>query len=64
MTCYKCGKVGHKANKCGVGSSVTCYNCGEQWHISTKCDKTKKEQATGKVFALSGSETAAEDWLI
>ena len=43
---------------------MTCYNCGEQGHISTKCDKPKKEQARGKVFALSGSETADEDRLI
>ncbi|XP_058768161.1 uncharacterized protein LOC131641883 [Vicia villosa] len=26
VTCFKCGKVGYKAKKCGVGSSVTCYN--------------------------------------
>ncbi|XP_058725792.1 uncharacterized protein LOC131597093, partial [Vicia villosa] len=64
VTCFKCGKIGHKANKCGVGSSVTCYNCGEQGHISTKCDKPKKEQAKGKVFALSGAEASTDDRLI
>ncbi|XP_050916762.1 uncharacterized protein LOC127131922, partial [Lathyrus oleraceus] len=64
VTCFKCGKGGHTANQCGVGSSVTCYNCGEKGHISTKCDKPKKEQAKGKVFALSGAEATTDDRLI
>ncbi|XP_058768936.1 uncharacterized protein C683.02c-like [Vicia villosa] len=62
--CFKCGKRGHKAVDCRVGAGVTCYNCGEQGHISTKCDKSKKEQAKGKVFAFSGFETTTEDRLI
>ncbi|XP_050889144.1 uncharacterized protein LOC127094344 [Lathyrus oleraceus] len=33
-------------------------------HISTKCNKPKKEQAKGKVFALSGADTSAEERLI
>ena len=41
---------------------MTCYNCGEQGHISTKCTKPKKER--GKVFALSGAETSADERLI
>ncbi|XP_058784366.1 uncharacterized protein LOC131659150, partial [Vicia villosa] len=64
VTCFKCGKSGHKANECRGGSKVTCYNCGEQGHISTKCDKPKKEQAKGKVFALSGAEASTDDRLI
>ncbi|KAI5390313.1 hypothetical protein KIW84_075574 [Lathyrus oleraceus] len=39
--------------------------CGEVGHISPQCPKPKKEnQSGGKVFALSGSETAADDRLI
>ncbi|XP_050892239.1 uncharacterized protein LOC127097793, partial [Lathyrus oleraceus] len=64
VTCFKCGKSGHRANQCGVGLSVTCYNYGEKGHISTKCDKPKKEQAKGKVFALSGAEATTDDRLI
>ncbi|XP_058725962.1 uncharacterized protein LOC131597272 [Vicia villosa] len=55
-TCFKCGKVGHKSHEFRSGSKVACYNYGEQGHISTKCDKSKKDQAKGKVFALSGAE--------
>ncbi|XP_050917840.1 uncharacterized protein LOC127135066 [Lathyrus oleraceus] len=64
VTCFKCGKQGHKSFDCRVGSNVTCYNCGEQGHISTKCNKSKKEQAKGKVFALSDADTFAEERLI
>ncbi|XP_050896662.1 uncharacterized protein LOC127103448 [Lathyrus oleraceus] len=64
VTCFKCGKQGHKSFDCKVGSNVTCYNCGEKGHISTKCNKLKKEQAKGKMFALSGADTYAEERLI
>ncbi|XP_058776781.1 uncharacterized protein LOC131651130 [Vicia villosa] len=38
----------------------------EDWWGNTvqRCEKPKKDQGKGKVFALSGSETAAEDRLI
>ncbi|XP_050909496.1 serine/arginine-rich splicing factor RS2Z32-like [Lathyrus oleraceus] len=64
VICFKCGKKGHKSFGYRVGSNVTCYNCGEQGHISTKCNKPKKEQAKGKVFALSDDDTSAEERLI
>ncbi|XP_050908621.1 uncharacterized protein LOC127122305 [Lathyrus oleraceus] len=64
VTYFKCGKQGHKSFDYKVGSNVTCYNCGEQGHISTKCNKPKKEQAKGKVFALFGADTSAEERLI
>ncbi|XP_058769141.1 uncharacterized protein LOC131643007 [Vicia villosa] len=64
VTCFKCKKIGHKANKCRIGSSATCYNCGERGHISSKYDKPKKEQAEGKAFALPGVETTAKERLI
>src|ERR1044072_6366264 len=61
--CFKCGKFGHVANDCRV-KVVTCYNCGEEGHTRPQCPKLKKEQAGGKVFALSGSETKPDDRLI
>ncbi|XP_050876198.1 uncharacterized protein LOC127079888 [Lathyrus oleraceus] len=64
VTCFMCGKQGHKYFDCRVGSNVICYNCGEQGHISTRCNKPKKEQAKGKVFALCGADTPAEERFI
>src|SRR3954466_6571207 len=61
--CYRCGKAGHIAIEC-KGNTVTCFNCGEEGHISPKCPKPRKNQAGGKVFALSGSKTTPEDQLI
>ncbi|MCI65835.1 cellular nucleic acid-binding protein, partial [Trifolium medium] len=48
--CFKCGKLGHKAEVCRKG--VVCFNCGEGGHKSPECKKPKK--MIGKVFALSG----------
>ncbi|XP_058727635.1 uncharacterized protein LOC131599210 [Vicia villosa] len=64
IKCYRCGETGHKTVDCGVGSSRICYNCGEQGRNCAMCDKPKKEQAEGKVFALSGAETTSKDKLI
>ncbi|KAI5443665.1 hypothetical protein KIW84_012350 [Lathyrus oleraceus] len=62
--CFKCGKGGHLAAECRL-KTMTCFNCGEVGHISPQCPKPKKEnQSGGKVFALSGSETSADDRLI
>ncbi|XP_050908915.1 uncharacterized protein LOC127122658 [Lathyrus oleraceus] len=64
VICFKCGKQCHKSFDCRVGLNVTCYNCGEKGHIITKCNKPKKEQAKGKVFALSDADTSTEERLI
>lgn len=61
--CFKCGKGGHLAADCRV-NNMTCYNCGEVGHISPQCPKPKKNQSGGKVFALTGTETTADDRLI
>ncbi|XP_058733142.1 uncharacterized protein LOC131604736 [Vicia villosa] len=58
--CYWCGKAGHVVTDC-KGKTVTCFNCREEGHISPQCPKPKKIQASGKVFALFGSETTPED---
>ena len=48
-----------------IHTDNTVHNCGELGHISPQCPKPKKEnQSGGKVFALSGSETSADDRLI
>lgn len=66
MTCYKYGKVGHKANDC-KSVAVVCYNYGEIGHISTNCQKPKKTEdvkAKGNIFALSVVEASKFDNLI
>jgi hypothetical protein len=41
-----------------------CFNCNEEGHIGSQCKKPKKAQTTGRVFALTGTQTENEDRLI
>ncbi|XP_058733518.1 uncharacterized protein LOC131605143 [Vicia villosa] len=52
--CFRCGKFGQASSDC-THKEIVCFNCGEEGHIGSKCQKPKKEQASGKVFALSGT---------
>lgn len=61
--CFHCGMPGHTARDCKQ-KDVICFNCGEGGHISAKCQKPKRGQESGKVFALSGTQTTNEDGLI
>jgi len=61
--CFRCGKKGHTITDCKPGDMV-CFNCDEEGHISSQCKKPKKAQASGKVFALTGTQIENEDWLI
>ncbi|XP_058774813.1 uncharacterized protein LOC131649085 [Vicia villosa] len=54
--CFRCGKIGHEVPKC-KHKDMVCFNCGEEGHIGSKFQKPKKEQASGKVFVLSGTQT-------
>ncbi|XP_058744393.1 uncharacterized protein LOC131617019 [Vicia villosa] len=61
--CFRYGQPGHVVPEC-KRKDVVYFNCGEEGHVSTKCQKPKKEQSSGKVFALSGTQTTSEDKLI
>jgi len=61
--CFCCGKKGHTITECKHGDMV-CFNCEEEGHIGSQCKKPKKVQASGKVFALTGTQTMNEDRLI
>ncbi|KAI5402692.1 hypothetical protein KIW84_050333 [Lathyrus oleraceus] len=56
--------VKQRQNYQGTNSVKNCW-LRSLGHISPQCPKPKKEsQSGGKVFALSGSETSADDRLI
>ena len=64
MTCFKCGKPGHRAAECwqsgsmgqqrsaaneGNGSRINCFTCGVEGHKSPQCPKNVKgERQVGK----------------
>jgi hypothetical protein len=58
--CFRCGKKGHTSTECKF-DDVVCFNCNEEGHIGSQCKKPKKAQTTGRVFALSGTQTESED---
>jgi len=61
--CFRCGKKGHTVTKCNY-NDVVCFNCNEEGHIGSQCKKPKKAQTSGRVFALTGTQTENEDRLI
>jgi len=58
--CYRCGRKGHTIADC-KNDDIVCFNCGEEEHTSPQCKQPKQAQASGKVFALAGTQTANED---
>ncbi|XP_058753671.1 uncharacterized protein LOC131626848 [Vicia villosa] len=52
--CFRCGKSRHTTPDCKY-KEVICFNCGEEGHINNQFHKPKKEQGSGKVFALVGT---------
>ena len=61
--CYRCGQKGHTTNDCKF-DDVVCFNCNEQGHIGSQCKQPKKTKTTGRVFALTGTQTENNDRLI
>jgi len=58
--CFRCGKKGHTATECKRGD-IVCFNCNEEGHIGSQCTQPKKAQTSGRVFALTGTQTDNED---
>ena len=61
--CFRCGKKGHTVAECKRGD-IVCFNCDGEGHLSSQCRKPKKTQTSGRVFALTGTQTDSEDRLI
>jgi hypothetical protein len=59
MTCWGCGKVGHRQRECknqsevkavpraGVSSTVKCFSCGKLGHYASDCRESKKREYKG-----------------
>ena len=54
--CFRCGKKGHTITECKRGDMV-CFNCDEEGNISSQCKQPMKAQTSGRVFALTGTQT-------
>jgi len=61
--CFRRGKKGHTIAECKRGD-IVCFNCDEEGHLSSQCAKPKKTLTSGKVFALTGTQTSNEDRII
>ena len=61
--CFRCGKKGHTIAEC-KHDDIVCFNCNKEGHIGSQCKKPKKAQVGGRVFVLSGTQTADGDRLI
>ncbi|RHN75754.1 putative transcription factor interactor and regulator CCHC(Zn) family [Medicago truncatula] len=54
---------GHIVADC-KSKDIVCFNCNEEGHISSQCTQPKRAPTTGRVFALTGTQTEDEDRLI
>nr|ABD28293.1 RNA-directed DNA polymerase (Reverse transcriptase); Zinc finger, CCHC-type; Peptidase aspartic, active site; Retrotransposon gag protein [Medicago truncatula] len=61
--CVRCGKKGHVVADCNR-TDIVCFNCNGEGHISSQCTQPKRAPTTGRVFALTGTQTENEDRLI
>ncbi|RHN78856.1 putative nucleotidyltransferase, Ribonuclease H [Medicago truncatula] len=61
--CVRCGKKGHIVADC-KRTDILCFNCNGEGHISSQCTQPKRAPTTGRVFALTGTQTENEDCLI
>ena len=61
--CVRCGKKGHIVADC-KRNDIVCFNCNEEGPIGSQCKQPKRAPTTGRVFALTSTQTDSEDRLI
>jgi len=61
LTCFRCGKRGHKVPQCRLRKDVVCHRCGKQGHLQRVCKtKSKSNQHTNQRKSQCKTQTVGQ----
>ena len=60
--CFKCGKMGHRAEDCHSRETRTCFNCGQKGHLASSCRKGQQKSSSGGYGSAQSSNHSSADF--